>query len=808
MARGKFKLKREREATVTEEGKVTTARSAEISGTTKTTDTTVSTQTPVDAGAVSPSLAGGVPKPIDLSKTPAGQKSGGDTTSSEPSEGSETSQEPTEENPEGGEKTDEEGEKEEGDKEGEEEENPEEENPETPEEPAPEGGEKPGPEGDQSEVSPSIKDEDLKHKKPPRERTTGTDVKNSYGNLKNAWAARKNPGEAGKEAANAAVKKAAKELAKKAALYVWDAIVAFFGWEVVLIIVAICLVIIIIAAGLSCTAMSGVPGKTYPKTAKSDSDEVKKLNDLKGQKADDTNSYNRLNYLDSADDKFVNDGKADERMLKAIAYIVEKHTRIAISHIISAYQDMPGTENKEQDPQLVKNISAHKEGLAGDIAQIDFVYKVFEENAACPKVSGVQLQDIVYYGDGSKEASNDINTSGGAETDSADDTGPVTDSSGNVITNAELAAKLAELQNSINANIDGLNQAINDTQNTINANRDKIIAGLPEEQRGSININIDPTIATNNELKNQLTTVTNQLRDYNQKLTELQTSIDQAISKAEITNLTNQLQTAQRDVLQATAKVDQINNAISNLSDKINIANSDITEFIAGNQVAIAESIRSLTDGLSLSINLKNISPMLNIPNFNLNIDIAKAATDAVNQAVRDTVNDQIGQLAGDFGVATGNLGGVGGVFGGGANQLLRLYCEGVPGTLQANAKYSGKDAEAIPLRVSWQDRKPDVVHVDNSSDDAVGIDPRVYSMVYQPESRKKIHQVIHDLLQFAYDSGNKDYYKVTQLITYSQERDVTPFATTLDKLYGKVRPANYGLFSMPEAWGQIHIGY
>jgi len=78
----------------------------------------------------------------------------------------------------------------------------------------------------------------------------------------------------------------------------------------------------------------------------------------------------------------------------------------------------------------------------------------------------------------------------------------------------------------------------------------------------------------------------------------------------------------------------------------------------------------------------------------------------------------------------------------------------------------------------------------------------------YKPTAQNNVHTVISELLQFPYDLGNPDYYRVTQLITYSEERDVLPFQDQLDKLYGRGRPNNYGLFAMPEAHDHLHIGY
>ncbi len=80
----------------------------------------------------------------------------------------------------------------------------------------------------------------------------------------------------------------------------------------------------------------------------------------------------------------------------------------------------------------------------------------------------------------------------------------------------------------------------------------------------------------------------------------------------------------------------------------------------------------------------------------------------------------------------------------------------------------------------------------------------------YAPTAQKNVHTAIGELLQFPYKTNDSDYYKINQLITYSNERDVIPFQEEgiLDNLYGLPRPANIGLFSMPEAKDHLHIGY
>lgn len=87
----------------------------------------------------------------------------------------------------------------------------------------------------------------------------------------------------------------------------------------------------------------------------------------------------------------------------------------------------------------------------------------------------------------------------------------------------------------------------------------------------------------------------------------------------------------------------------------------------------------------------------------------------------------------------------------------------------------------------------------------------------YGPVAQANVHKVVTELLDFPKDEAwfnaqniKPDWqnYRVTQLITFSQELDVDPFWDKLNDLYGLPRQANYGLFAMPEANDHLHIGY
>lgn len=91
-----------------------------------------------------------------------------------------------------------------------------------------------------------------------------------------------------------------------------------------------------------------------------------------------------------------------------------------------------------------------------------------------------------------------------------------------------------------------------------------------------------------------------------------------------------------------------------------------------------------------------------------------------------------------------------------------------------------------------------------------LGIDQwLIMERVYRPEARRKVHLVLRELLDMPFALNDIDL-RVTQLITFSFERDVQPFEAdgTLDRVYGRNRSRNFGLFAMPEAHDHLHIGY
>jgi predicted SAM-dependent methyltransferase len=137
------------------------------------------------------------------------------------------------------------------------------------------------------------------------------------------------------------------------------------------------------------------------------------------------------------------------------------------------------------------------------------------------------------------------------------------------------------------------------------------------------------------------------------------------------------------------------------------------------------------------------------------------------------------------------------------------IPAEFLPYAVIPNTKYKDQQyTQAVPIEVKWQDDKPDDKYVNGVKDDKSVLNAIIYYSVYRPESQRKVHETIGQILDFPYKMENSNYYRPTQLITYSKDRDVSPFNELLNKLYGPDRPVTYGLFNMLESWGHIHIGY
>lgn len=634
------------------------------------------------------------------------------------------------------------------------------------------------------------------------------------------------------QSASAAAKAIGKLIASAA-----SALVDAVGWPVLAVVAAICLIIIIIFALVACSAYGGEFGKTYPQKAGKDSKSVQALLNANKTLATDVtgDKYHRFDFLNAEDKKFTEDGLIDKRLATSLDYLQKLHKRIAVSHIISTYKDMP--KNPEADSQLSSNVSAHKDGLAADVTEIDFVYKVWEENKACQALAdaitgggasaaGVQIGDLIFYGD--------------EEPATTDSTG-ATDTS--IDTNAP--AQTGENIDMENQQLQDLKNQLEETQNQLKA---KLSQTANEDGRQKIQAQIlklqaligkvDSTITKLNQTKAKLVA-------FEQKLIEIQNKLAEADNiLVGLNNLGNQ--GSYDEIIKIVGEANKtINTGLSQIDNTliaIDEVSANATQELSVLQAALNDSsadIDAQFGNLEAQINqfdgLNNLDLFKGLDIALPNLDLFKIALESFvnrvkNEAI-ETVKEEVKQqindaIANNLNPALSGIG-LGTV---GSGELLRLRCEGIKisiggntgnvldaiglsnpiNSVTPNSTFKGKEAEAVPIKVSWQDNKPDVTHTDNSTDESVTLDPRIFYAVYRPQARIKVHQVISELLQMPYDLAPKNIseYRVTQLITFSEDRDVVPFAAILDKLYGKNRPANLGLFSMPESWAQVHIGY
>jgi hypothetical protein len=557
-----------------------------------------------------------------------------------------------------------------------------------------------------------------------------------------------------------AVMQAVKKIAAQIASYVAGLITAYGGWIIVLLVII--LIIVLILFGSACASyQSGHGGTSDPQLAKSGSDEVKNIikdSETPAKGVDGSSNaadFHLFDFLSASDKQYVLDGKIDRRILLALDYLVQKHNRIGVSYFITAYKDMPVDIESDSDSQLAENVSLHQRGMAADIAQIDFVYKALEPSKVCTAaLTGTQLNDIVYYSDGMPTT--DPATIGEKSTPT------------NLTSTKENLQQTTDAINKINTNN---NQEINNKLNSIKNNINQISANLDKNsgQLSSLQTNVTNV---NNNIEQIKTTINQSDIPQDQK--------DALIQK--VGNLTQQLSTL-------TYRFNQLDTLATKEQELIDNINTEILQ----NTAALNGDITAING---------------EIDKINSNIDQLNKIQDIAVIKDIDTINTDLNKIAGEY----TNLGSLGGSLDGltsvvGANnELLRLYCFGGETATTLPSK------EAIPIKALWQDDKPNIAHVSADKDDCTTHEtvagPLVCYTVFRPQAQIKVHQVITELLQFPYDMQDEQEYRVNQLVTFSQERDVDPFSDILDKLYGNPRPGNVGLFSMPESWAQVHIGF
>lgn len=197
----------------------------------------------------------------------------------------------------------------------------------------------------------------------------------------------------------------------------------------------------------------------------------------------------------------------------------------------------------------------------------------------------------------------------------------------------------------------------------------------------------------------------------------------------------------------------EISNLKSELMSNLNISSVDFESILGGN----IPSLSAISNALSQNFNLSSFD----ISNLTGNINIGSL------NGLMDSLTDSLGLSTGSFGNVLSGLGNPTSMIG-----LAAGLGGGLTGVL-------GGDQQ------------------------------QVMDKVFRPEARYKVHTMIDELLDISKLFNNPNM-KVTQLITYNEERDVAPFESKVASLYGHKadRRDVYGLFSMPEAFPNIHIGY
>jgi len=175
-----------------------------------------------------------------------------------------------------------------------------------------------------------------------------------------------------KQKAKDAVKKAASAAAKRLSAMALSAI----GWPALIGCLIIFIIVVAIFGTMFCLAGSGYPGgKSFNQAAGKNDPNIKAI--IAATNITTKAGLHKIDFANPKDKAYVESGKIDKRLAAALKYISDKHDHIRISHIVSGYEDMPidPESGNLHDRQIIKNISAHKEGLAADIDEIDFVKK-------------------------------------------------------------------------------------------------------------------------------------------------------------------------------------------------------------------------------------------------------------------------------------------------------------------------------------------------------------------------------------------------------------------------------------------------
>lgn len=572
--------------------------------------------------------------------------------------------------------------------------------------------------------------------------------------------------------------------------------------------------------GLLSYTLGGGFGKTTPQPAGASNPATQKImgatkqatgNQLYGQAISNLggniSGYTKLR-VNSRDSQYIQEGKLDRRLTNVLQYLADRHLSLGISYIVSSYENMD-KDPESGDNQLISNVSAHTQGMAADVASVDFVYKTIEKHPECADAD-LPPFDVVYYGDtanaqsiadqvlsAGKTADKKENETEAGGTISAENSnvaiGDASKSQEKVEAESQITEELlkqvqnvlnTKCGNSTNPEVVKLKQKIIEIQVRLAEFRQKLSNALESLKK------LQKTIGTvSNILEQAGQDVPKELNDLNKYLTIL----------------INSLEAANRVLVNINISLPQANTA---LEEAVNQGCDQLSQEAAKKAIAEFDQVGALIKGLPdlpAAQNLSALKPAID--------KIVEKLTTAAKEKAAEEIKKVLGEIVPEINTLGGSLGG-------GSNQLLKLIC--TTSSIKANTTFKGLPAEAIPIKIAWQDPKPDNPHLDPQAKDdcltretgqglfGAAIGPMACYQVFRPEAQRKTHQILNDLLQYPFDMGDVMGNRITQIITYSQSRDVDVFQKSgiLDQIYLLPRPRNFGLFSMQESWAQVHIGY
>lgn len=162
---------------------------------------------------------------------------------------------------------------------------------------------------------------------------------------------------------------------KKAAAMAVKAVALAGGWWAWIIVGGLLIIAFIIAL-VAAYYIRGGAGKTFPQRAGKNDPNIAKVLALSKQETGEKGSGNmKINFLNQRDLEYLQSGQIDKRLLAALTYLAEHHEHIRVSHIVSGYESLKTNveSGSFHDIQFANNISAHKDGLAADLDEVDYV---------------------------------------------------------------------------------------------------------------------------------------------------------------------------------------------------------------------------------------------------------------------------------------------------------------------------------------------------------------------------------------------------------------------------------------------------